>query len=455
MTLADKFSGAPVQVEGAAESVYVPSVSSGSGRTGGGSLTPIGAEKGGTPDGRIPLWDGGITPAKIPAGFKKGGRLVDPYPNDKPLFTITASTLAKYAGNVSPGHRALFAKYPDYTMPVFTTRRSVAYPQGIYDATQANLGSVKLLGSDALSGARLGFPFGKPQNGVEVMWNHRTRYRGDATQTQSTQAIVRNSGAPQYLKQTERVLYRYANLKNPADMRTSNVLLYYLTWFGETANAVDFTALVHETANSEKDQRGVWVIPPKIPKMFRIPPVGYDQPFPGSDALQFIDMVDMYNGAFDRYVWKLTGKRELYIPYNAYRISDGRYKYPQLLKPGHFNQDATRYELHRVWVIEANERGGKRHVFGKRTFYVDEDSWNVVLVENEDRDGRIWRFQEGHLVMLYENQSTNTAPVITYDLKDGRYFINRLLGEDVPPREVSDMKQSDFLPAVVRSRYAR
>ena len=125
------------------------------------------------------------------------------------------------------------------------------------------------------------------------------------------------------------------------------------------------------------------------------------------------------------------------------------------MKPGHFNQDATRYELHRVWVIEANERGGKRHVFGKRTFYVDEDSWNVVLVENEDRDGRIWRFQEGHLVMLYENQSTNTAPVITYDLKDGRYFINRLLGEDVPPREVSDMKQSDFLPAVVRSRYAR
>ena len=455
VTLADKFSGAPVRVEGVAESAYVPNASSASASTGGGLLTPIGAEKGGTPDGRIPMWDGGMTPSKIPASFKKGGRLVDPYPNDKPLFTITASTLAKYAGNLSPGHRALFAKYPDYTMPVFTTRRSVAYPQPIYDATQANLGTVKLLGSDALSGARLGFPFGKPQNGVEVMWNHRTRYRGDATQTQSTQAIVRPSGAPQYLKQTERVLYRYANLKNPADMKASNVLLYYLTWFGETSNAVDFTALVHETANSEQDQRGVWVIPPKVPKMFRIPPVGYDQPFPGSDALQFIDMVDMYNGAFDRYVWKLTGKRELYIPYNAYRISDGRYKYPQLLKPGHFNQDATRYELHRVWVIEANERGGKSHVFGKRTFYVDEDSWNVVLVENQDRDGRLWRFQEGHLVMLYENQSTNTAPVITYDLKDGRYFINRLLSEDVPPREVGDMKQSDFLPATVRSRYAR
>ena len=457
VTLADKFAAGAVQVEGAAEQAYVPSSAQtvSAAGAGGGSLTPIGAEKGGSPDGRIPAWDGGITPAKIPAGYSRGGRLVDPYPSDKPLFTITAATAAKYANNLTPGHRALFAKYPDYTLPVFTTRRSVAYPQAIYDATQANLTTTKLLGSDALSGARLGFPFAKPQNGVEVLWNHRTRYRGDATQSQSTQAVVRPSGAPQYLKQTERVFYRYANLKNPADMKTSNVLLYYLTWFGETANEVDFTALVHETANSEQDSRAVWVIPPKIPKMFRIPPVGYDQPFPGSDAIQFIDMVDMYNGAFDRYVWKLTGKRELYIPYNAYRISDGSWNYPQLLKPNHFNQAATRYELHRVWVIEATERGGKRHAFGKRTFYVDEDSWNVVMVENEDRDGRLWRFQEGHLVMLYENQSTNTLPVITYDLKDGRYFINRLLGEDVPPREVSDMKQSDFLPATVRSRYAR
>lgn len=455
VTLADKFGGGTVQIEGTPEPSVAPTQTVSAAGGSNAALTPIGAEKGASADGRIPAWQGGITTAKIPAGYQRGGRLVDPYPGDKPLFTITAANVGQHAGNLAPAHRALFKKYPGYTMPVFATRRSVAYPQAIYDATQANLGKVKLLGSDALSGARLGFPFPRPQNGVEVLWNHRTRYRGDAVQVQTTQAIVRNVGAPQYLKQTERVLYRYANLKKPADMSVSNILLYYLTWFGESASAVDFTALVHETANSEKDTRDVWVIPPRIPKMFRVPPVGYDQPFPGSDGIQFIDMVDMYNGPFDRYVWKLTGKRELYIPYNAYRISDGSWKYPQLLKPGHFNQDATRYELHRVWVIEATERGGKRHAFGKRTFYVDEDSWNVVLVENEDRDGKLWRFQEGHLVTLYENQSTNCLPVITYDFKDGRYFINRLLAEDVPPREVTDMRESEFLPASVRARYAR
>jgi hypothetical protein len=215
--------------------------------------------------------------------------------------------------------------------------------------------------------------------------------------------------------------------------------------------------LVHETANSLKDPRGIWVLPPGYRnKLFRIPPVGYDQPFPGSGGLYFIDMVDMYNGLFDRYVWKLIGKRELYIPYNAYRLSDGSLKYAALLKPGHIDQSQTRYELHRVWVIEANERGGARHSFGKRVFYLDEDSWNVVLVENYDHGGALWRFQEGHLLPNYGIGAANCAPVVTYDLHDGRYFANHLLAEDaVPSFNLADIRESEFTPASVQVHYGR
>ncbi|MGH8462249.1 MAG: DUF1329 domain-containing protein [Stenotrophobium sp.] len=425
------------------------------GAASGGELTPIGAERAGNSDGSIPAWTGGITRAQWPATYRPGRHLVDPYPDDKPLFVITAANLAQYRDKLTPGYLALFARYPDYKMPVYMTRRSVSYPQAIYDATQANIGKAKLLGSDALIGAHLGFPFPKPGNGVEIMWNHRVRYRGDTSQVQSTQAVVETNGDVNYLKQTERVDYRYANLKNPADISKDNILLYYLTWFGKSLGDIDFVALVHETANSLKSARAIWVIPPHIPRMFRIPPIGYDQPFPGSENLMFIDMVDMYNGAFDHYVWKLTGKREIYIPYNSYRISDGRYKYSQLLTPHHFNQSTTRYELHRVWVIEAIEREGKHHAFGKRTFYVDEDSWNVVLVENYDRQGNLWRFQEGHLLPIYSSQSSNCLPVVTYDLKDGRYFVNRLLAEDPPMQFNIPMKESEFLPANVASSYIR
>jgi tetratricopeptide (TPR) repeat protein len=422
---------------------------------GGDPLTPIGAERPGNADNTIPPWTGGLAKSEVPAAFKPGGRYVDPYPNDRPLFTITPGNAPQYKDKLSKGHQALLLRYPHYQMPVYTTRRTVAYPQAIYDATQANIGKSKLLGSDALEGAHLGFPFPKPASGVEIMWNHRTRYRGDTVQQQSTQYVVTPGGAGQMLKQTERAYFRYGNVKDPVDIAQKNILLYYLTWFGTSKNDIDFVVLVHETANSIKDPRDIWVMPPKIPKMFRIPPVGYDQPFPGSQGIYFIDMVDMYNGAFDRYVWKLVGKRELYIPYNDYRLVDGRYKYAQLLTPYQFNPEGTRYELHRVWVIEATERGGKRHSFGKRVFYADEDSWNVVLVENYDHDDNLWRFQEGHLLPLYDVQAANTAPVVTYDFKTGNYFVNRLTSEDPPAQFDVKMDGNDFLPASVKNRYSR
>lgn len=418
-------------------------------------LTPIGAQQAGNSDGSIPAWDGGITPERWPAGFSRGQKLRNPYPNDQPLFTITAANAAQYRGKLPAAHQQLLKRYPSYKMPVYPTRRSVSFPAAIYDATQRNAGKAKLLGSDSLQGAKLGFPFRKPQSGVEIMWNHRTRYRGDTVVAKSTQAVIEPSGMQSdRLDLTERVLFRYGNIKNPTDIMQDNILLYYLGVYSNRGNQ-SITVLAHETADSVKQPRNIWVVPPGLRRMFRIPPVGYDLPFPGSGGIFFVDMLDMYNGAFDRYVWKLVGRREFIIPYNAYAISDGSRKYSQLLTPKHFNQDATRYELHRVWVIEATERTGKKHSFGKRVFYVDEDSWTVVMVDNHDREGNPWRFQEGHLVARYDSQTPFCSPVITYDLKDGRYFASGLNGEASPAQFDVAMDKGDFTPAVVGARYIR
>jgi tetratricopeptide (TPR) repeat protein len=421
----------------------------------GAELTPIGAERGGNAAGTIPPWTGGLTPSQRPAGFVKGGRLVDPYPADRPLFTITAANMAEHASRLSIGHQQLLKRYPGYRMPVYATRRAVSYPQAIYDASQANIGRAKLIGSDALEGARLGFPFPEPQSGVEILWNHRVRYRGNTAELQSRQFVVGADGKRTLdVRLNERVYFRYGNIADPVDISTQNILLYYLLRFTGVRDQ-NVVALAHETANSEKDARAIWVGPPGAGKLFRIPPVGYDQPFPATDGLYFVDMIDMYNGAFDRYVWKLIGKREMYLPYNGYRISDGSRRYDQLLKARFLDPDAARYELHRVWVIEATERGGKKHAFGTRVFYVDEDSWNVVLVENHDRAGALWRFQEGHLIPQYEVQAANCQPVITYDLLDGRYFASRMVAEEPPSRFDVPMKKSEFNPASVQAQYLR
>lgn len=420
-------------------------------------FTPVGAERPGNADGTIPAWTGGITRAQWPAGFALGERVVDPYPADQPLFEISARNMDQYAERLSDGHRALLRKYPDYRMPVYPSRRSVGYPQAVYEATRANRGRAKLLGSDALSGARLGFPFPRPESGVEIMWNHRVRYRGDSAEFQTASAVVAPDGrVSSELKSRWKVYYRYANVSDPVDIDRDNILLYGVTWSSRDGRAPDFVVLFHETANSIRDPRKLWVLLVDVGRMLRIPPMGYDQPLPGTEGLYLIDQIDMYNGAFDRYVWRLLGKRELYIPYNSYRLNDGRYRYADILHGRFINPDTTRYELHRVWVIEATERGGKRHVFGKRIFYVDEDSWNVVLVENHDREGNLWRFQEGHLMHWYDRQATYSAPVVTYDLKDGRYYVNFLTAEEPPPQyDLPGISSQDFLPARIKARYSR
>ncbi|MBA4285812.1 MAG: hypothetical protein C0434_09815 [Xanthomonadaceae bacterium] len=419
-------------------------------------LTAVGAEQGGNRDGAIPPYTGGITRSQWPAGYQPGQKLADPFPGDRPKFTITAANLAQYASRLSDGHRALFARHPDYTIPVYETRRTVAFPRAIIDATRANNGRARAPAADSLEGAALGFPFPQPKTGVEVLWNHRVRYRGDSALLQYQQAVVSPEGAIRALGNAVfRVLFRYGNVREPGDIERENVIAYGTFNVARPGSRPEFVALFHETANSLKRARGIWVLLVNAGKMFRVPPIGYDQPFPETDAIQFIDMVDMYNGLFDRYVWKLTGKRELYIPYNSYRLSDGRYKNRDLLTRGHFNQAGTRYELHRVWVVEASLRPGNSHSFGKRVFYVDEDSWNVVLVENFDPKGSLWRFQEGHLLPLYDVQAAFAVPSLTYDLKSGSYFAERLFSESPAIQYGLPMNDQEFLPAAVKNKYSR
>jgi len=421
-----------------------------------GGLTPVGAEQSANASGEIPAWTGGITADRRPDGFVMGQALPDPYADEQPRFTITADNLSRYADRLTRAHRKLLETLPGYRMPVFTSHRSVAYPDAIYQATAANRERASLEGPDALVGAKLGFPFPQPRTGVEIMWNHRTRYRGDTVDSRYGQAVVQPKGTVTARNdQRFRVRFRYANIAEPADLASENYIALGISAIYEGGRSPDIIGLFHETANSQKQSRNVWVLLTKLGRMLRIPPVGYDQPFPATESMEFIDMVDMYNGAFDRYVWKLVGKRELYIPYNAYRLNRADADPDALLTPRYPDPTDARYELHRVWVIEASERGGKRHAFGKRTFYVDEDSWTVVMVENEDHDGRLWRFQEGHLVAEYDVQAAWTRPVVTYDFKDGRYFINRVFAGYDHFQYNEPMTDSEYLPAVVKRTYTR
>src|SRR5204862_328594 len=68
----------------------------------------------------------------------------DPYAADKPLFTITAQNAAQYADKLSPGQMAMLKKHPTYKLNVYTTRRSAALPQTVYDDIKKNAAQSQL-----------------------------------------------------------------------------------------------------------------------------------------------------------------------------------------------------------------------------------------------------------------------------------------------------------------------
>ena len=352
-------------------------------------LTPTGAEKAGNKDGTIPAWTGGLTTP--PACFKPGTRYCDPFADDKPLFTITAQNADRYKERLSLGQLAMFKKYSAYKMNVYTTRRTLALPDFAYEATRKNALSAELGGEgDALIGAAVGIPFPIPKTGHDPIWNHKLRYRGIGGRRFNNQFAVTTAGSYAHVTLREDFQLRYSR-REATPENLNNVSIYFLQVVTQPPRLSGTITLVHETIDQVKEPRLAWQYNPGQRRLRRAPNVGYDNPGTASDGLRTNDQTDSFNGAMDRYTWKIVGKQEMVVPYNAYRLSSGEYQYSDIVKKDFLNQDLPRYEVHRCWVVDATLKPGTNHIYKRRTFYVDEDSWNILLVDIYDGRDQLWR----------------------------------------------------------------
>ncbi|MDR3417379.1 MAG: DUF1329 domain-containing protein [Nevskia sp.] len=344
---------------------------------------------------------------------------------DQPLYTITPANMAQYADKLSQGHQALFKAYPDYKMVVYPSIRTAFFPDAVNEATVKNATAAHLEGTDNVLDAKLGFPFPIPKNGAEVMWNHKLRFRGSAARRYNDQAIVKPDGSFVITKLQEDVKFKYANLREPP-APGNKIFAFYLSQVLSPPRVAGEIILAHEPFIGN---RAAWIYDPGLGRVNRAPDVGYDNPYPGTDGEQLTDQVDMFNGALDRYDWKLLGKKDLLIPYNSFLINGPAFTYKTLLTPFHINQKNSRYELHRVWVVEADLKPNVRHVFKKRVFYIDEDSWAIAVVENYDNRDQLWKVQEGHLLTAPFIPTVSALPELIYDLQSKRYFATTLTNE--------------------------
>jgi hypothetical protein len=390
-------------------------------------LTPIGAERAGNADGTIPAWEGGLT--QPPPDWKPEQGYIDPFPGDKPLFTINSGTMAQYAAKLSPGMQALLKKYPEqFRMHVYPTRRTAALPKDVTDRVLAQASKVELNGFGLKNLGDSTTPFPIPQNGLEAIWNHLVRYTGGSTERIGHSFPVRANG--DYYKIGFRSQRIYAqNMEDPEPNR----LFYALGYFTEPATLRGTIFLVHEPVDQVAEQRSAWIYNAGQRRVRRAPDLAYDGVNDGSEGMFVTDQVDAYNGAPDRFDWKLLGKREMYVPYNTYKLSDKSLKYKDIIGKHTINADLVRYELHRVWVVEGTLKAGQRHVYGKRTFYLDEDSWSVLGEDAYDNRGGLWRVATHGLMQFYDVQVPWYRFGVVHDLTSGGYITGGLDNEVKEP----------------------
>ena len=414
------------------------------------SLTPVGAEKAGNADGSIPSWEGGLTTA--PAGFKPGAHYPNPFPDEKPLFTITGANAEQYKEKLSPGQLAMLKKYATYKLPVYPSHRTASFPKQVYESTLYDATHAKLApGGNGVQGADAGFPFPIPKDGQEAIWNHLLSYRGDTYATNFVQVMPTRDGAYTPVRMEMEYDFSYGNLSKSAKDKEPNKLLNFLQVFTEPARLAGSILLVHEPIDQVKQSRSSWSYSPGQRRVRLAPEVNYDNPAASADGLRTNDDFWMYNGAIDRYNWKLLGKKEMYIPYNSYAIMDPKLKIADLVRPGHLNQDYTRYELHRVWVVEATLKPEFRNIYTKRVFFLDEDSWAAVAIDKYDARGELWRVAEQHNLNLYDVPMRYGAVDTMHDLQSGRYIAMGLRNEEPWFWKPLKRTPADYTPANLRN----
>ena len=372
----------------------------------------------------MPAWDGGMT--KVPAGWKPGR--LDPYKDDKPLYSVDASNLDKYADKVPPGQAALIKAYKGYKLDVYPSHRSCPAPDIVAERTKKNATYARI-GDD---GWRLeqaygaGVPFPIPKSGVEVLWNYKTRYTGLGRRAQISALMPDKDGSLVETKQWFFEMYPFNDPKTTTlkDVEGIDSKLLYDVLSPPSRAGEGY--LIHAYLDKPQD---AWIYFPGQRRVRRSPTFAYDNPIAGFDNLYFVDQINMFTGAPDRYDFKLVGKKEMIVPYNSYKLIDKKNKFKDMLGPEYVKRDFMRYETHRVWVVEAAVKGDKRHSFAKRVFYIDEDSWALLHVDMYDAKGNLWRVQEGSLWAAPEVGACMSYEYQMYDLVARRYVTDNWTAE--------------------------
>lgn len=396
-------------------------------KLGGPDYTPVGAVRGGNADGSIPAWnENAMADFQAKYTVVEGQKYPNPYAGEEKLFTIDASNVDQYADNLMEGVKSLIALGNGYALDVYPSHRDQGYSDWWIANTKYNAANAQMLADgQKVDGHKPGIPFPFPKTGLEVMWNHLNRNLVDVEYSYDSYYVT-SSGKP--ILSTTGLLFNklpaFAESNRDKYVNDVDAAKFRINYMAPARRAGEIL-LVHEPASDYTDGRGrkAWQYLTGQRRVRLAPAVAFDTPNPGIAGTSTYDDSFVYNGSPERFDWKLVGKKELYIPYNNNDFVFNT-EVKDTLGPHHINPEAIRWEKHRVWIVEADLKEGKRHIYKKRRFYVDEDTWTAVASDAYDARGNLWRSQISYIVSMNHTGMLWSFAYTGYDLLQGVYNIN-------------------------------
>lgn len=420
----------------------------------GDTLTPTGAVASANADGSIPAWSGKWLGAPPDIEYD-GSYNPDPYADEQPLFTITADNMAEYADQLGEGQKALFEAYPKtYRMHIYPTHRDFRndeqWQQNVHkNALQSALKNDGL----TLTGAYGGVAFPIPKTGLEVVYNILTASPAWFIEAPQVSFYKQPTGAVSRSRIQLRAYNPYAKGDDRAGWTDGDIFSYTISEDKAPARNAGRMTLSVNTFDNAHESRLVWQYSPGTRRIRKTPSVGFD--FPSDTGPRVVDEQNGFNGSPEMFDWKLIGKREMYVPFNSYELESRDLKYADFITTtGHPNPEYIRYELRRVWVVEGTLKPGLRHVYSKRRFYVEEDSWFKVMGDAYDNHGELWRVSLDGIIYAYDATGYFNNVSVFQDLRSGAYSIEKLNNELAHSTLLNrrEPRPAEFTPAgVLRS----
>lgn len=355
------------------------------------TLTPLGGERAGNADGSIPAWTGGYT--TLPAGWQPGQAMPDIFAGEQPVVVIDSSNMAQHADRLSEGVMAMMTKY-GFSIKVFPTHRTASAPQSVYDYTAKNVTTASLLSKGPAFGfanAYGGIPFPIPDTsdpvvaGSQIMYNHLNRWAAYAF-TGVVQGWAVNNGSPTLALQTN-VSFDFPYYYKPDLGKTVSGREYGA--FTGPAEINGGALCVLYPLNYAANATQAWELLTGQGRVRKAPELSFDTPSSFTDGIANYDEYYGFSGSIERYNWKVIEKKEFYIPYN----NNAMFLVPaeDIHKPHFLDPEIVRWELHRVWVLEATLASGERNVVARRRMYIDEDTWVIGTADEYDGNNNLYK----------------------------------------------------------------